>query len=245
MKKLFLIIAVSVVFIGNTKAQYYYDRSKNPEKAPNQPKQPRTQSSSSGSYSKFFFASWDGNKPMSNASFINQSSSEGFKLGYRKRINDEDKLWVGFDLAEAVYNQYIPYQTYNFGTQSVSTDLYHYAYNYSATINIDYLFFSMEKLFVPYAGLGLGASYIKFSEYYNIYGTSVDSWGFLVRPEVGILIGFKPNSPWRLKAAVHYDYASNSYNFYNNGSFIASTNYNNFINAGYQIGIVKMLRSRY
>ncbi len=243
MKKLFLIVVVSIAFVGSLEAQYYYDRSKNPDRIPDQTKkQARAQSSSYTDYSKFFFASWDGNMPMSNASFINQSSSMGFKLGFRKRINDEDKLWVGGDLGEAVYKQYVPYQVYNFGTQSVATDLYHYAYNYSGTINMDYFIFPMDKLFVPYAGLGIGASYIKFSEYYNINSSSASSWGLLVRPEVGFLVGFKQNSPWRLKAAFHFDYASNSYNFYNNSSFLATSKYNNFINAGFQIGIMKLIQ---
>jgi hypothetical protein len=179
---------------------------------------------------------------MSNTNYVSQFSTTGFKLGFRKRLTDEDKLWVGGDFGESVYNQYVPYQAYNFGTGAIATDLYHYAYNYNLTVNIDYFFFPMEKLFVPYVGLGIGASYIKFAEYYNIYSTTADSWGFLARPEVGFLVGYKQNSPWRLKAAAHFDYSSNTYNFYNNTNFIATSSYQSFINAGFQIGIVKMMR---
>jgi len=236
MKKLFSIVVFSIAFVGSVKAQYYYDRSKNPDKIPNQPKQTRSRSSSSSSsnYSKFIFAAWDGNKPMSNSSFIDQSSSLGARFGFRKRLNDEDKFWVGGDLSWSVYNQYFPYQTYTTGTQSVSTDLYDYAYNYGLTVNIDYFFLPMEKLVVPYAGFGIGIAYDKFNQYYNIYGdTPSDSWGLLVRPEVGVLIGYKQNSRWRLKAAVHYDYSSNTNSTYG---------YKGFTNAGLQIGILKMIR---
>ena len=215
-------------------AQYYYDRSKNPDRVPVQTTtQDRSRPSNSGSYSKFFFFSWDGNKPLSNTSFVDQASTFGTRLGFRKRINDEDKLWVGGDFGEFIYKQYFPYQTYQSGTQSLSTDLYNYAYNYSLTVNVDYYFLPMENLITPYLGLGLGAGYYKFAQYYNIYGTTGDSWGFLLRPEAGIVATYKKNSPWRLKAAAHYDYSSNSYK---------DLGYSNFTNLGVQIGIVKMIR---
>ncbi len=235
MKKLFLVTMVSLGFVVIAQAQYYYDRSKNPDKVPSQPKrQNRSQSSNSGDYSKFFFASWDGNNPMSNSSFINNFSSLGTRFGFRKRINDVDNIWIGGDFGEAVYHQHFPYQTYaTSSTQSVSTDLYNYSYNYGVTVNIDYFFFPMEKIINPYVGIGIGAAYDKFAEYYNINSSAGDSWGLLIRPEAGILVGFKQNSPWRVKAAVHYDYASNT-----NSSF----GYKNFINTGLQIGIVKMIR---
>jgi hypothetical protein len=219
-------VLVWVSFISG-KAQYYYDRSKNPDKNTGKISSPKI----GRDFDHFFFLSWDNNTPLSNKDFISQASNLGAKLGYRKRINEDDKLWAGADFGWAVYRQYIPTQTYTSGTQSVTTDLYNYAYNYSLTLNVDYFFLPMEKLFVPYAGVGIGAAYDKFAQYFNIYGTDATSWGFLVRPEAGILIGFKENSSWRLKAAYHYDYASNT-----------STDfaYKNFTNVGFQVGIVKM-----
>jgi hypothetical protein len=227
MKNIFSAIAGVVVCISSCNAQYYFDRSKNPDKNTGKISTPKT----GRDFDHFFFLSWDSNTPMSNKDFIGQSSSLGTKLGFRKRINEDDKLWVGGDFGWTVYKQYIPTQTYPSGTQSTTTDLYNYAYNYSLSANLDYFFFPMEKILVPYAGLGIGVAYDKFAQYYNIYGTSGSSWGFLVRPEAGILIGFKENSPWRIKAAYHYDYASNT---------STDFGYKNFINTGFQIGLVKM-----
>jgi hypothetical protein len=223
MKKLFLIIAVSITYTVSLKAQYYYDRSKNPDK--------NVSKTSGRDFDRFYFLSWDNNTPLSNKDFIGQSSSLGTKLGFRKKINEEDKLWVGGDFGWAVYNQYIPTTTYTFGTQSITTDLYNYAYNYSLSVNIDYFFLPLEKIVVPYAGLGIGAAYDKFAQYYNVYGSSSTSWGFLARPEAGVLIGFKENSPWRIKAAYHYDYSTNT-----NSDF----DYKNFMSMGFQVGLVKM-----
>jgi hypothetical protein len=227
MKKLFLLAAVSVAFVASLNAQYYYDRSKNPDKNIGKISTPKT----GRDFDKFYFLSWDNNAPLSNKDFISQTSSLGTKLGFRKRLNDEDKLWVGADFGWAVYKQYVPTNTYTTGTQSTTTDLYNYAYNYSVSVNLDYFFLPVEKIITPYAGLGIGAAYDKFAQYYNVYGSSGTSWGFLVRPEAGVLIGFKENSPWRIKAAFHYDYSTNT---------STDFGYKNFSSMGFQIGLVKM-----
>ncbi len=224
MKKVFLF-----VFLGlgcsSLNAQYYYDRSKNPDKTNVQ--EPKT----GRDFDTFYFLSWDNNTPLSNTEYIGNASNLGTKLGFRKRLNDIDRLWAGADFSWAVYKQYFPYQTYTFGTKSVSTDLYDYTYNYSLTAHIDYFFVPMEKKITPLVGFGVGLAYNKYAQFYNIFGSNANSWGLQLRPEAGVLVGFKENSSWRIKAAVHYDYASNK-----NTEF----GYKNFLNYGWQIGIVKM-----
>lgn len=227
MRNIFWSIAIVCLSLGSVSAQYYYDRSKNPDKNTG-----KISSSKSGrDFDRFYFLSWDNNSPLSNKDFISQSSSLGTKLGFRKRLNEEDKFWVGGELGWAVYKEYFPYTTYTNGVQSISTDLYNYAYTYSLSVNLDYFFLPMEKIVNPYAGLGIGAAYDKFAQYYNVYGSSATSWGFLVRPEAGVLIGFKENSSWRVKAAFHYDYSTNT-----NSDF----GYKNFNSMGFQVGLVKM-----
>jgi hypothetical protein len=178
---------------------------------------------------------------MSNQNFVSQVSNLGTKLGIRKRLNSVDRLWVGGELSWAVYNEHVPFTSYQYGNTAVAAEVFNYSYNYSLTANVDYFFLSMEKNIVPYAGFGIGVAYDKFAQYYNIYGGAVNSYGLQVRPEVGFLLGFKENSSWRIKAAVHFDYASNTANLVDN-NFITpgNDNYHGFINMGAQIGIVKM-----
>jgi hypothetical protein len=225
------IAALQIVFAMvslSLNAQYYYDRSKNPDRnIKNLPQQKATRD-----FDRYYFFSWDANKPMSNTDFINQTSSLGTKLGFRKRLNDVDRLWVGGDFGWAVYKQYIPYQTYVLSqTQSLSTDLYDYTYALNIAATIDYFFLPTDKLITPYGGFGIGAAYDKFTQYFNVYGGSATSWGLLLRPEVGVLIGFKENSSWRIKVAAHYDYSTNT---------STDFGYKNFTNSGFQVGIVKM-----
>ncbi len=224
----FLLIASCYVEVNG---QYYFDRTKNPDK--------NTTQKTGRDFDQFYFLGWDTNTPLSNASYISQASSLGTKLGIRKRLNNIDRLWAGAELGWAVYKQYFPSQTFVKGTQSVTTDLYNYAYNYSLAANLDYYFMPMEKRLVPYVGLGIGAAYDNFTQYYNVYGAKTGTFGFLARPEVGILIGLKENSSWRIKAAYHFDYSTNAANLSGN-NFIGASNYKNFINTGFQVGLVKM-----
>ena len=234
MKKIFCSVVIMILFAFNAKAQYYFDRSKNPDKP--------IVEKSGRNFDSFYFLSWDNNTPLSNQNYIGQSTALGTKLGFRKRLNDVDKLWAGADFGWSVYKEHVPYTTYQYGSQSISTDLYNYAYNFSLTANLDYFFAPMDKLFVPYGGVGVGLAYAKFTQYYYIYGENIDSFGVQLRPEIGILIGFKENSSWRIKAAFHYDYASNTgklveHNFITPGN---NDNYKGFVNMGFQVGIVKM-----
>ncbi|GHM99267.1 hypothetical protein WSM22_07570 [Cytophagales bacterium WSM2-2] len=234
MKLTFFILSLFLCSI-TAKAQYYFDRTKNPDK--------NVVTKSGSLRDHFFYFTWDNNVPRSNPGYINDASSLGFKLGFRKQLNSIDRLWIGGEYTWTVYKTHVPYRTYTYGTQTISAELYNYSYNNSFTFNIDYFFASMDKRVVPYGGLGVGATSTKFSQYYNIYGESVSSWGVQVRPEVGVIFAFKEDAKWRIKAAAHFDYASNSANLVSNNFITPATdNYSSFINMGFQIGIVKMAR---
>jgi len=237
MRNLFAAI-ICCWFFSSLQAQYYYDRSKNPDRTVTQS---QSKSSPGRDFDTYYFFSWDFNTPLSNQNFIRDNSSLGTKFGFRKRLNSVDRLWVGGDISWATYQQHVPFTTYQYGNSAITAEVFNYSYNYSLTCNIDYFLMPMTGIFVPYGGLGIGVAYDKFAQYYNIYGGKVDSFGLQVRPEIGILVGFKQNSPWRIKAAVHYDYASNSGKLVEN-SFITPSNddYHGFMNMGFQIGIVKM-----
>jgi hypothetical protein len=231
--KTFLLIFFGVVCSQQLSAQYYYDRSKNPDKTVIQ--------KPSRDFDTYYFFSWDNNTPLSNQNFISQVSNLGTRFGMRKRLNSVDRLWVGGEVGWSVYKDHIPFTTYQYGNTSIAAEVFNYSYNYSITANVDYFFFSMDKNIVPYAGVGIGLAYDKFAQYYNIYSNSVNSYGLQLRPEIGVLLGFKENSSWRIKVAGHFDYASNSGNLVNN-NFITpgNDNYKGFLNMGLQIGIVKM-----
>ena len=179
---------------------------------------------------KYMYLNLDMNKPLSNTAWIEDLSTSGGKVGYRGFITPN--FSAGLDLGWANFDQYEPTSTKENATGAITTDYFHYVYSYSGVISGQYYFKpeDEDRLF-PYAGLGLGASTNEYVLYYNIYEESERSWGFLARPEIGIIFRFSERSPLGIMAAVHYDYSTNQSETFN---------YSNFSAVGFQIGLMTM-----
>jgi hypothetical protein len=179
---------------------------------------------------KYFFAALDFNKPTSNTSWMNATSNKGFKIGYRVFLND--KFSAGLDLTSTTYDQYNPTETRQTGNGALTTDYFKYIYSYSVTANGQYnLHLGNGETFFPYVGLGVGANNNDYVLYYNIYQDSERKWGFLVRPEAGILVKIGKRGSFGVTGALHYDYSTNQSDKFN---------YDNFSAMGFHIGVMMM-----
>lgn len=156
-------------------------------------------------FDKTYSVAIDINAPLSNKDYIDQISLRGIKLGYREMINE--RFFGGVDFTNYTYSTHQPRQTYSNGTSAVTTDLFNYAYAYGLTLSGEY-FFKIEQRIMPYAGLGFGASYINYRQFYNVYSSQSDSWGVLIRPQFGVLLRLKESSNWAFQTGVHYDFSS-------------------------------------
>lgn len=155
--------------------------------------------------SLFNFA-WDINVPLNNKDFISETSTYGFKLEGRYFI--QHNISIGAELNWSSLYEYKPRETYQIENGAITTDLYNYMYNLPFNANAHY-YFMPDKMVNPYAGLGLGAMYSEQDVYFNIYNLYSTNWGFLVRPEVGALIKFGPDSFTAGLIGVRYNYATN------------------------------------
>src|SRR5690606_3856446 len=157
---------------------------------------------------KYIYFNINGGKPLSNTEWIEDFSFAGGRIGYRGFIIPN--LSAGVDFGWNNFDQYEPTNTRQTGNGAITTDYFHYIYAYSGVVSGQYYFRQEDedRLF-PYAGLGLGASTNKYVLYYNIYEDAERSWGFLVRPEIGILFRFTERGSLGIMAAVHYDYSTN------------------------------------
>jgi hypothetical protein len=181
----------------------------------------------------YFYLNWDINKPTSNTEWIGHTSSKGGKIGYRMMLKDK-RFSIGADFGWTTFDQYELPETFEDSTGATHTDYFKYIYQTSLTVSGQYYFKVGEgdKIF-PYAGLGLGAMRNKYRLYYNIYAEGEDSWGFLARPEAGIVVRIPGRRSLAAMAAVHYDISTNQSEMYN---------YKNFSALGFQVGIVIMNR---
>ena len=179
---------------------------------------------------KYFYLSLDYNAPMSNKNWISKGSAQGLRVGYRAFITD--RVSVGIDLGSSSIHEYKPTRTIESASGAITTDYFNYIYSYSAVISGQYNFLVGDgDVVFPYAGLGLGANYNEYTQYYNIYTNANKGFGFLARPEAGILVRFGTRRSLGAMASVHYDYSTNK---------SAEFGYKNFTTAGFQLGLMFM-----
>ncbi|HEX8039422.1 MAG TPA: hypothetical protein VF490_09725 [Chryseosolibacter sp.] len=179
---------------------------------------------------KYIYLALDMNKPLSNTEWISGVSIAGGKLGYRGFIRPN--FSAGVDIGWSSFDQYEPTVTKQNPTGAITSDYFHYIYNYSGVVSGQYYFKTEdEDRFFPYAGLGLGANTNEYVLYYNIYQDSQRSWGFLARPEAGVLFRFNERGSLGVMAAIHFDYSTNRSDKFN---------YNNFSSLGLQVGLMSM-----
>jgi outer membrane protein W len=179
---------------------------------------------------KFFYVSLDVNKPLSNTSWVGDVSSRGLKAGYRAFINE--RFSAGLDITSTTFDQYQPTITVQTENGAVTSDYFKYIYSYSVTASGQYYFKAGDsERFFPYVGLGLGANNNEYVLYYNIYTDSERKWGFLARPEAGILVKLSKRGSIGAIAALHYDYSTNKSPMFE---------YSNFSSVGFNIGLMLM-----
>jgi outer membrane protein W len=179
---------------------------------------------------KYVFAALDVNIPMSNTDWVKATSNKGLKLGYHAFLNE--KFSAGFDFSTNTYEEYNPTETRQTGSGALTTDYFKYIYSYSAAINGQYNFkIGDRETFFPYVGLGLGANNNEYVLYYNIYHDAEQKWGFLARPEAGILVKISKRGSLGLIGALHYDYSTNKSEKFN---------YDKFTAMGFHIGLMML-----
>jgi len=178
----------------------------------------------------YFYLNVDVNTPLSNKQYIDNTSARGLKAGYRLFFGRNRRLSAGVDFNWAQYDEYKPKETFENESGAITTDYFNYIYQYGLTASSQYYFPLGEKnRFFPYVGLGVGANHNEYRTYYNIYSDSDNAFGFLARPEAGILVRFGDRRKLGAMAAVHYDYSTNSSDDFD---------YSNFSAVGFQFGIM-------
>lgn len=180
----------------------------------------------------YFYVGWDVNQPLSNTQWIDETSTRGVRFGFRKFVGDERRISVGLDLNWSYFETYKPTETFYSDNGAITTDYFNDIFQLAGTLSGQYYFpIGDKQVFYPYVGLGLGANRNLYTVSYNIYQDEEEAYGFLARPEVGILVRIGERRRFGLTAAVHYDYSTNSSDNYG---------YSNFTTAGFQIGVVSL-----
>lgn len=153
--------------------------------------------------------------------FLGETSWRGFRLDYRHMVTPN--VSIGLAMSFNTFEEYFDRQTYQSidGNTAVTSDMIRQVYTTPITATVHY-YFNGNKI-RPYVGLGMGTQYSEQNAYFNIYGVSINNWGFTARPEAGILAHFNANLSGY--ASVAYNYGSNQNDIFNvdNISYIPIT----------------------
>lgn len=183
------------------------------------------QALSAQDFDRYFYVTWNYNTPLSDTEWIGDPSIEGLKMGYRKLITD--RIAAGVDFTWSVYDQYEPTTTFVSDDGAITTDYFKYIYNYGITANGQYFLPVNSMNILPFVGIGVGAVYNRYAMYYNIYTDEDTAWGFIARPEVGVLFTFSKKVG--ATVAAHYDYSTAKSDYFE---------LSNFSHYGFNVGLV-------
>ena len=179
-KRLFYValIAAAAMMPGNSKAQISLD--------------------------SYYNIDWQFNVPLGN-NFSNVAS--GWGMNFEGGYYVTDDIAVGGFINFHTNNEYFPRKTIQLtNTLSVNTDQQHQMFMLPFGVLARYRF--IEANFQPYVGMKLGACYSEFNDYYYIFMSDENRWGFYMSPEVGFNWYPWPNS-LGLHMSLYYSFATN------------------------------------
>lgn len=158
----------------------------------------------------FFFAGYEIAIP-NNTSYLTKTSWSGARVDFHRMVTPN--VSVGFGISFNSFEQYFDKQTYQRSDQTgaITGDMVRQVYTSPLTISTHYYF--KGDVVKPYVGIGLGAQYSSQNAYFNIYEVKFNNWGFVARPEIGLMGNLSSNISGF--ASVAYNYATNHNSLFN------------------------------
>lgn len=160
-------------------------------------------------YTQIYSLNYQPTLPLGNsADFISGVSFNGANFNFGYFITDN--ISAGIDFSWGYNQKCVPAQEYYVGNVAA---FYAAAYKTTQTLPIKFqtkYFFNPNSSVRFYAGVGIGAThYLEYIQIQDYQFTNQYSWGFLMSPEVGMLIPFGADSPLGANLIVGYNWATN------------------------------------
>ena len=148
------------------------------------------------------------NVPMgSSKDFVSKASFEGVNINWAYFVTEN--IAVGLDLSYNNYHESIGQKIYRPNeNMAINAAQYRYTQAFPIKAQVKY-FFSQDRYIKGYAGLGIGALSAGQHIVVQDLGDWDNNWGFLVAPEVGMLIPFGADSPFGANVTAGYNLSTN------------------------------------
>jgi len=123
--------------------------------------------------------------------YIQQTSGRGFNMGIR--TVPSDNVAVGVDLAWQGFQERKDFDTYTFGTASVSGVQFRYQNTFQFSGQAEYFLNSGEDL-MPYVSMGAGALRVRRTTTFGLFEVNEAPWQFMLKPGIGCTYYLSRNS---------------------------------------------------
>ena len=152
----------------------------------------------------YYNIDWQFNIPLGNDF---SSTASGWGMNFEGGYYVTPQIAVGGFLSFHTNNEYFSRRTIAINeTLSMNSDQQHQMFTLPFGLLARYRF--QEADFQPYVGMKLGMCYSQFSNYYYIFLTDENRWGFFMSPEIGFNY-----YPWAngvgFHMAIYYSFATN------------------------------------
>lgn len=185
MKRILLIMAICLSCAGMAGAQSY-----------------------GNSVKQIYSLNWQVNVPVgSSRDFVSKTNFEGIDINWAYFVTDN--LAVGLDLGYNNYHQKISQRVYRPNENTaINAAQYRYTQTFPIKAQVKY-FFTPNNFVKAYAGVGLGALCAGQHIVIQDFDAWDNNWGFLMSPEVGMLIPFGYDNNWGANISAGYNWSTN------------------------------------
>ena len=186
MKRIFLILAISLVCAGLANAQGYGNDMK-----------------------QIYSINYQVNVPVgSSRNFVSNMNFEGININWAYFVTGN--VAVGLDLGYNNYHQKFSQRVYKPNENTaINAAQYRYTQTFPIKAQVKYFFNPYNMMVKPYAGLGIGALSAGQHIVIQDFDAWNNNWGFLLSPEVGVLIPFGVGSDWGANITAGYNWSTN------------------------------------
>ena len=213
MKKIFCIALLALLSVGAS-----FGQTQNDEFADYNPNLKARHS-----YEQIYSFNWQSYLPLGSSNdYISRYSLEGFNFNFTYFVTSN--IGVGVDFGWSYNKKFVPREIYRPDENTaVAAAINKYTDIFPIKAQFKYMINPKDAVKV-YASAGLGAP--RYGEETHVQDLSIGqhSWGFLMSPEVGMIVPFGKDALWGLNANAGLNWATNNF-------------FNLYFNLGLYIGI--------
>lgn len=116
--------------------------------------------------------------------YVSKTSFRGAVFEYQRNIGEN--ISAGVEFGWNVFFENKDYDTYTYGSESLSGKQFRYSNNLPMLLTASYIL-SPDKSLQPYVNLGIGTMYTLRNTDMGVWTWEQTAWHFALKPEIGVL----------------------------------------------------------